>query len=94
MEHFHNNLMKLGGSLGILLYFTRYFLTHSINCTLENGLTVRNISSFYNKFFIFCGTLPSDPPNFIKSLNYSFVLFCFFSRCKAGNRNEHTDGVG
>jgi hypothetical protein len=25
----------------------------SINCTLENGLTVRNISSFYNKLFTF-----------------------------------------
>jgi hypothetical protein len=26
---------------------------------------IRNISSFYNKFFIFCETLPSDPHNFI-----------------------------
>jgi hypothetical protein len=34
--------------------------------TFSNGLTVRNILSFYNKFFIFYGTLPSDPPNFIK----------------------------
>jgi hypothetical protein len=33
----------------------RYSFT-SINCTLENGLTVRNILSFYNKFFFhFCG---------------------------------------
>jgi hypothetical protein len=38
-----------------------------LNCTLENEPTVRNILSFYNKFFI-CGTLPSDPPNFIKLL--------------------------
>jgi hypothetical protein len=45
--------MKLGGSRGKV-------------CTHENGLTFRNISSFYKKFFIFCGTLPSDPPNFIK----------------------------
>jgi hypothetical protein len=29
---------------------------------------VQNISSFYNKFFIFCRMLPSDPPNFIKLL--------------------------
>jgi hypothetical protein len=35
---------------------TIYTLRISINCSLENGLTVRHI----------CGTLPSDPPNFIK----------------------------
>jgi hypothetical protein len=29
-----------------------------VNCTLENGLTIQNISSF---FFYFCETLPSDP---------------------------------
>jgi hypothetical protein len=72
-----------GGSLGnvpqkMKNFFikTRYtkpndFFT-SINCTLENGPTVRNISSFYNKFFIFFfGTLPSDSPNFIKPV---FIL--------------------
>jgi hypothetical protein len=48
MEHIHNNLMKLEGSLG----------------------NVPQKMSFYNKFFIFCGTLPGDPPNFIKL--YSF----------------------
>jgi hypothetical protein len=40
----------------------------SLNCTLENGLTVRNISSFIyfiTDFFNCCGTLPSDPSNFI-----------------------------
>jgi hypothetical protein len=33
--------------------------------TLEGGLTIRNIWSFYNIFFFFnfCGTLPSDPRN-------------------------------
>jgi hypothetical protein len=39
---FHNNLMKLGGSLG-----------NVPQKNLENGPTVRNIWSFYNKFFIF-----------------------------------------
>jgi hypothetical protein len=61
----HNNLMKLGGSLGDIPQKVKNL---SINCTLENGPTVRNILSFYNKLFIFCGTLPSDPPNFIKLL--------------------------
>jgi hypothetical protein len=45
-----------------------------INCTLENGLRVRNISSFYKKFLIFCGMLPSDPPNFIKLLPRYFNM--------------------
>jgi hypothetical protein len=40
----------------------------SMNCTFENELTVRNISSFYNKVFIFCGTLHTEPSNFIKLL--------------------------
>jgi hypothetical protein len=53
---------------------------------LENELRVRNISSFYNKFFIFSGTLPSDPPNFIKLLwliesvsevNVAFIYLLF-----------------
>jgi hypothetical protein len=43
-------------------------LCYSINCTFEKGPTNRNISSFYNTFFNFCGTLPSDPPNFIKTI--------------------------
>jgi hypothetical protein len=38
----------------------------SIDCTLEDGLAVQNISSFLTSFFHFCGTLPSDPPKFIK----------------------------
>jgi hypothetical protein len=60
MEHIHNDLMKLGGSLGnvpqklkktcyknltyfgLLVHFQDYNL-HCINCTLEIGLTVRNI---------------------------------------------------
>jgi hypothetical protein len=46
-----------------------------INYTLENGLTVRNISIYYNKFFIFYGTLPSDPSNFIK-----LFLFCILNQ--------------
>jgi hypothetical protein len=69
--------MKLGGSLGNVpqklktsykesIYFGLLVHFQEINCTLENGLTARNISSFYNTFFIFYGTLPSDPPNFIK----------------------------
>jgi hypothetical protein len=49
---------------------TKSFKSFSINCNLENGLRVRNMPSFYNKFFfIFCGTLPSDPPNFILFTN-------------------------
>jgi hypothetical protein len=46
--------------------YTLVYVMTSISCTLENGLTVQNILSFYNMFFIFCGTLPSDPPNFFK----------------------------
>jgi hypothetical protein len=69
--------MKLGRSLGNipqklneLVLKTRYIsdcqsISVSINCTLENRLTFRNISSFYNEFFS-CGTLPSDPSNCIK----------------------------
>jgi hypothetical protein len=76
MQHIHNNLMKLGGSLGdvpqnlkknllknsiyygLLVHFQEYniyfkYNLYSINCTLENGLTVRNISSFHYKFFSF-----------------------------------------
>jgi hypothetical protein len=34
---------------GLLVQFKVYNL-YSINCNLENGLKVRNISSFYNKF--------------------------------------------
>jgi hypothetical protein len=70
----HNNLMKLGGSLGNVPHKNEKLV---INCTLENGLAVRNTSSFYKKFFIFCGTLPSDPPNFIKLLGkyYCPTLF-------------------
>jgi hypothetical protein len=49
----------------ISFHLLQYKNLYCINCTLENGLTVRNISRFYYKFFIFCGTLPSDPPNFI-----------------------------
>jgi hypothetical protein len=52
--------------------YTEYIFENE-NETPENGLTVRNISSFYNKFFIFCGKLPSDPPNFIKLLNKPIV---------------------
>jgi hypothetical protein len=48
----------------LFLYFLYKYL--NINCTLENGLTVRTISSFYNNFFNFYETLPSDSPNFIK----------------------------
>jgi hypothetical protein len=43
-------------------------LFQSINCTFENGPAVRNISRFYNKFFIVCGMLPSD---LLISLSYS-----------------------
>jgi hypothetical protein len=59
MENIHNNLMKLGVSLGnvsqkmknliyfgLLVHFQEYNL-------VENWLTVRNVSSFYNKFFHF-----------------------------------------
>jgi hypothetical protein len=63
MEHFHNNLMKLGGSLGnvpqkmknlvlkldifwTVSPFLRVLIVLSINCTLENGLTVRNTQSY------------------------------------------------
>jgi hypothetical protein len=34
-----------------------------MNCTFENGIKIRNVSSFYKKFFNFRGTLPSDPTN-------------------------------
>jgi hypothetical protein len=45
-------------------------LTSFINCTLENGLTVRNISTYFTtSFFNLCGMLPSEPPNFIKLLS-------------------------
>jgi hypothetical protein len=55
MEHIHNNLMKLGGSLGNVPQKNEklVLLIYSMDCTLENGLAVRNISSFYKKFFIF-----------------------------------------
>jgi hypothetical protein len=39
----------------LLLWYSicsiRYFILYSINFTLENRLTIRNILSFYNKFF-------------------------------------------
>jgi hypothetical protein len=65
MEHIHNNLMKLGGSLGNVpqkknekkIQFITTICNLVLNCTLENGLTVRNISSFYNKFFIFVSNI-------------------------------------
>jgi hypothetical protein len=54
---------------GMLVHFHECNLySYTYLCALENGLTVQNISSFYNKVFIFCGTLLSDPPNFIKIL--------------------------
>jgi hypothetical protein len=34
-----------------LYFITLYLYYNSINFTLENGLTVRNISSLYNFFF-------------------------------------------
>jgi hypothetical protein len=70
MEHIHNNLMKLGGSLGNvpqkmkeMLYFGLlvHFQELKINCTLENGLR----SEIY-RVFITSFSLPSDPLNFIK----------------------------
>jgi hypothetical protein len=64
---------------------------NSINCTYENGVTVRNISSIYNKFFIFC-----EPPNFIKLLwicfikyyhQHPFLLFKWFPSSKSISLN-------
>jgi hypothetical protein len=57
MEHIQHNLMKSGGSLGD---FSQLVIS-----TLENGLTMRNTSRFYNifSFFLdFCGTSPNEPP--------------------------------
>jgi hypothetical protein len=68
----YKRIVSLFSRVQLILYtFTDLYI---INCTLENGLTIRNKSSFYNKFFFnFFGTLPSDPPNFIKlSEDYSF----------------------
>jgi hypothetical protein len=60
MKHINNKLMKLGGSLGNvpqkmknLLQKLDIFRTVSPNCALENGLTVRNILSFFNFFHKF-----------------------------------------
>jgi hypothetical protein len=44
--------MKLGGSLGKVPPKMKK-LTYTQNCTLENGLPVRNISSFITSFFHF-----------------------------------------
>jgi hypothetical protein len=61
--------MKLGGSLGNVLQKLKNLVInlYCINFTLENGLAVRNVSSFYKVFFflIFVKRLPSDPSNFI-----------------------------
>jgi hypothetical protein len=57
--------MKLGGSLGNVpqkfkeTCYKNSIISGRINCTLENGLTTRNISN---------GTLPNDLPNSIKLL--------------------------
>jgi hypothetical protein len=54
MEHIHSNLMKLGGLIGNVPQEMENLLEKlNINCILENGLTVLNKSSFYNKFFRF-----------------------------------------
>jgi hypothetical protein len=64
----YNNLMELGGSLGnVSQKLEKLVIKTRKKSTLENGLRVRNISSFYNQFFFFfCGTLPSEPPDFIE----------------------------
>jgi hypothetical protein len=60
MEHIRNNFIKLGGSLGkVPQKFKKLVIFRTVSpyyClfivyTLENGQTVRIISSFYNKFF-------------------------------------------
>jgi hypothetical protein len=64
MERIHYNLMKLGWSLGNvpqkmkkIVIKTRYISDFSYifksKIYTENGLTVQNISNFYNKFFYF-----------------------------------------
>jgi hypothetical protein len=60
MEHIHNNL---GNVPQKLLFQSPFF---SINGTLKNGLTAEIYRVFITRFSFFCGTLPSDPPNFIK----------------------------
>jgi hypothetical protein len=56
MEH---NLMKLGGSIGNIPQKMKNYIFRTISPLSR----VQFIFSFYNWFFIFCGTLPSDPPN-------------------------------
>jgi hypothetical protein len=60
------NLIKLGRSLGNVPQKLKKKKLVIKTCTLENGLTVRNISSFYNEYFF--SFLHSDSPNFIKLL--------------------------
>jgi hypothetical protein len=50
-----------------VLSFFKQFSPLEYNCTLENDLTYRVVIDF-------CGTLPSDPPNFIKLLFSSGLI--------------------
>jgi hypothetical protein len=56
MEHIHNNVMELGVSLCNVPQKLKKLVINldifwTVNITLENEITVQDISSFYKKFF-------------------------------------------
>jgi hypothetical protein len=59
MEHIHNNLKKLGGLVSnVPQKLKKNIIKSHINCTLENGQAIQNMSSFYNKFLKFLWNVP------------------------------------